>query len=191
VRRAGRTFWILATVAVFVLILYLITYPDLFFSRLVVPILPRLGLRLPEGYDYEMENLAERTDYTAVARNLIATEPVLGVGSGNFSIASIRHNPIQAANHAFLPVHNVLLLITAELGLSGGLAWLLLIGGWLAATARRWRQLTSDPWFLAWSLALWGLLLTSVWDFYIWGWQYGRLFFFAALGLWSAAYPRQ
>ena len=190
-KHMSRAFWHLVAVALLVATIFILIYPNLFYARLIGPMLPQWGHSLPQRVDHEMNNLAERADLISGARQMIATHLLTGVGSGNYAIASLRQDPARPPEWAYLPVHNVLLLITAELGLSGGLAWLLLSGGWLVATAWQWRRLARDPWFLAWSLVIWGLLVTSIWDFYIWGWQYGRLFFFTALGLWTAAYSRR
>jgi len=167
--------------------------PGWFQSRLVVPVQHWLApaLAAPPPADHvEVTNLDMRAGYDRVARTLIAARPWRGAGAGNFAIASARLEPDLPPAHAYLPVHNVPLLVTAELGALGGAAWLALVVGAALAVAREWRVLAGSPWRLAWSAALLGLFVTSVWDSYLWSWQYGRALLFATLGLWSAAGPR-
>ena len=178
-----------ACVGLLVIVAYTAVYPDLFYSRLAVPLLSRLGVGVSGTVTHvEVTNLNMRTGYVRVAQELIAAHPLRGVGSGNFSIASYVHNPTLPPEHAYLPVHNVLLLVSSELGLAGGAVWVLL---WLAIGVTMLRVRPASSWVWVWGMALLGLFVTSLWDFYIWGWQSGRLFFFALLGLWASAWRAQ
>jgi O-antigen ligase len=86
-------------------------YSDLFLSRLT-------NLDAPS----EAQSLNQRIDDARLALQLIAKNPLTGVGLGSYTDVAQTVNP-QAAR-----VHNVLLLVTAELGLPGllPLLWLLL-----------------------------------------------------------------
>jgi len=108
------------------------------------------------------------------------------VGQGNFALALYRLAP-QAVSYysSFAPVHVVLLLVTAELGLPGGFLWLCLIGSpWLALWLRR-RRVEMTPWWAGLSAALAALTVVSFLDHYLWSFQQGRLMLMLVWGLWA------
>ena len=102
----------------FVLVaLFLFLYRDLVVSRFI-------GLDTP----IEARSLNDRRRDADLALELIATHPWRGVGTGNYLPAVRAFEPDSRS------VHNVLLLVTAELGLPGAALWLWLTaaGLWMA-----------------------------------------------------------
>jgi O-antigen ligase len=88
--------------------LFLLLYHDLIFNRLV-----KLDTLI------EARSIHERLRDAQVALYLIAAHPWIGVGAGNALEAA------QSLRAGAGPVHNVLLLVTVELGLLGGVCFLL------------------------------------------------------------------
>jgi O-antigen ligase len=144
---------------------------------------PRLGL-VSQGV--EVRSLDERGELNSAALTLIEMRPWLGVGLSNFSEALLRLAPGSVSKYRdYSPVHNVLLLTTAELGLPGGVVWLcLLVLPWLALWLRR-RQVQMAAWWAGLSAALAALAVVSFLDHYVWSFQQGRLILWLVLGLWA------
>jgi hypothetical protein len=92
--------------------------------------------------------------------------------------------------HLYLPVHNIPLLLSAELGPLGGLTWLFLLLAFVLGLRQRRAHLAQNPWFLGWSLALLALFAASFFDFYLWSWQSGRVMLWLVLGLWAGSYSQ-
>jgi hypothetical protein len=83
------------------------------------------------------------------------------------------------------------MLVTAELGPAGGFSWIFLVAAFAFALWQKRTALVEDPWLLGWSIATLALLVTGFFDFYLWGWQPGRLMLWLTLGLWAGAYTRR
>ncbi len=123
------------------LIPLLIFYSDLFLSRLT-------NLDAPS----EAQSLNQRLADARLALELITDHPLSGVGLGSYTDAAQEVNPDAAR------VHNVLLLVTAELGLPGllFLLWLLLS----PFTFRPLRAMAIAPWV---AMLIIGLFDTTLW----------------------------
>lgn len=137
-------------------------YSDLFLSRLT-------HLDAPS----EAQSLNQRVDDARLALQLIADNPLTGVGLGSYTDVAKAVNP-QAAR-----VHNVVLLVTAELGLPGLvlLLWLLLA----PFTYRPLRATALAPWV--------GMLVIGLFDTTLWltsNWQTAVLFGLLMTNLWYA-----
>jgi hypothetical protein len=159
------------------------------FTSVVWPLLgPRLGLA-SEGV--EIRSVEERQMLGDAALGLIRMRPWLGVGLGGFSAALYRLTPEAVAYYAeFTPVHNILILATAELGLLGGLLWLCLIASpWLALWLRR-HQVRLTPWWAGLCGAMAALTVVGFFDHYAWSFQQGRLIFWLVWGLWAHEWVR-
>ena len=156
----------------------------LVFAAVTWPILTsRLGLT-SEGV--EIRSVEERAMLSDAAVALIQMRPWFGVGMGNFSAALYRLLPEAVSYYSeFTPVHNVLLLATAELGVLGGVLWLcLILAPWLALwLRRRWVKMT--PWWAGLCGAIAALAVASFFDHYLWSFQQGRLMLWLVYGLWA------
>lgn len=94
------------------------------------------------GDETELRSVAEREVFYQIAGKVIADQPIRGVGMGAFAWESWKYL-VRTPNPSLRPqnVHNVPLLVTAELGLVGLGLWLFaLISGFWSA----WRT-TFDP----------------------------------------------
>ena len=86
-----------------------------------------------------------------------------------------------------MPVHNVLILIVAELGVVGGIAWASLMAAPLVwvLSKRSVQRFEYTP--LLWLGPLFALLFASLAEFGPWATQDARLLFPAVLGLWAGS----
>jgi len=118
------------------------------------------------------------------ALQLIAAHPLGGVGAGNFSAAT---RAVSSDGTALDAVHNVPLLIGAELGLAG----LAVAGGAAAILAvvgfRRWRARSVHPWHGLIAGSLTALALAGLFDHYPWSVPQGGLLGAWLAGWWLAA----
>jgi O-antigen ligase len=108
--------------------------------------------------------------------NMIRQHPITGVGIGSFIIEL---SQTAAEGAPIEPVHNVILLITAELGIVG----LLLFIGFLIFIALYIYKANSPKAILA-GATLTGLGVISLFDHYFWTLAPGRVMLALALGLW-------
>ena len=114
--------------------------------------------RIQSIVSYETDRSARSRFHTwAVARELVAQSPLIGVGFNNFEVAKDRYEGGRKA------AHNIYLQNLAELGFLGHPLWLLLIFGSMLSMyrfMRRSRRLPSEMrWAYHWSR---GLLLGMV-----------------------------
>ena len=116
------------------------------------------------------------------AFRLIRDHPITGVGAGAFIVESALRTPY---GYFVEPVHNLQLLVTAELGIPGALIG---VGLGVLILRRVWR--TTQPKAILFSALLLGLLTTSFFDHYLWTLAPGRMLLGLALGLWAAHTPR-
>ena len=121
---------------------------------------------------------AGRVWLTEQAVQIIKDHPVLGVGAGTFILEYARHAPY---GYLIEPVHNLPLLVVAELGLAGAL-----IGIGLGLLIVRSALRATRPESVLFSALLVGLLVTSFFDHYLWTLAPGRMLLGLALGLWAA-----
>jgi O-antigen ligase len=162
---------------------------------------PRLGLA---SQGVETRSVEARVMQFQAAGALIKEHPVLGVGLGAYPTALYWWARELVADYpVYQPVHNVLLLATAELGLLGGGLWLGLIAlPWPMLLARARRRAPAGradaggsgswvtPWMAGLSGALAGLIVVSFLDSYVWSSHQGRLLLWLVLGLWAREWVR-
>jgi O-antigen ligase len=117
---------------------------------------------------------------------LIANHTLGGVGAGNFSAAT---RTVTPGGVALDSVHNVPLLIGAELGLAGSIMIFAMVAALLAVGCRRWRARSGDLWqgLAAGSLA--ALVIVGMLDHYPWSIPQGGLLGAWLLGWWLAEEP--
>lgn len=144
---------------------------------------PRLGLTT-QGT--EIRSVEARAMQVPAAWALIQMRPVLGVGLGNYPTALywLARDKV-AAYPVYQPVYNVILLVTAELGILGGILWLSLISlPWLNLWLHR-QVVRITPWWAGLSGTLLALTAASFFDFYVWTSHQGRMMLWLILGLWA------
>jgi hypothetical protein len=143
---------------------------------------PQLLARLkPFAVAAEYRSVSERGEMIAIALDRIAARPLTGVGAGNFPLAMRASGSSTPAQF----VHNLPLLLAAELGAAGGAIWLWL---WLAPGLlldRHWRG--PNPWPVILIGAALALGSIGLWDSYPWALNQGCLLTVTVLGLISRA----
>jgi O-antigen ligase len=110
------------------------------------------------------------------AMNMLREQPLIGVGVGSF-ILELADYAVQGA--IIEPVHNIVLLIGAELGVLG----LIIVASLFVAIAWKITKVQRPQAILA-SATLTGLGVISFFDHYLWTIAPGRLMFGLVLGLW-------
>lgn len=118
---------------------------------------------------------------------ILQEHAIFGVGAGNYPIAlraSINPNSIGGI---YTPIHNVPLLITAELGIVGSVAWAIIMLAPVIWVIRQRGKYADDAGSVLWLGGLILLLSVSLLDFPPWASQDGRVIFWALLGLWAGS----
>ena len=127
----------------------------------------------------ELRSVSERLLLTKQALILIRQYPFIGVGANNF-VAAL---PAGLMNN-MQPVHNMLLLLSAELGLPAGLIWLLITLLPLWITYKRAQAGRATQFEIALAAALLTCVITDQFDMYAWRWSNGRTARGLLLALW-------
>jgi len=113
-------------------------------------------------------------EYVAQAREIIREHFWLGVGAGNYTNAVYEKNP-QKKIWEIQPVHNVFLLVWAELGLIGLITWLSFLASVFINGYKKNKIVTSVLYVSC-------FILYTI-DHWLWTSHLGLLFFFLLLGL--------
>ena len=119
----------------------------------------------------EIKSTTERLNYFGEAWQLIKNHPLTGVGLGNYTLSI--HNDINPdlQSWSYQPVHNIYLLILAELGIIGFILWLVLIFLLIKKIPITNYQLPIT------------LLVISLFDHYLWTLYFGIILFWLVLGV--------
>ncbi len=141
-----------------ILIFFIINFSNLFLSRFTL------------NNHLEIQSIEERVKYTQQAKDLIKDHPWFGVGIGNYTLAD--YNKLQKKLPAwyYQPVHNVFLLIIAELGIIGLLLFLL----FLVLLLKNFHKQKNNVFLLA----VFSFLIMMFFDHWIWSSHFGLFFFF-------------
>jgi hypothetical protein len=135
---------------------------------------PYLAARIPSMDDLRGSDV--RFVLMHRAMQLIADHPLAGVGAGNFSVATQAATAGQTPHDA---VHNIPLLIGAELGLVGLTVVGVMVAVLVAVGYRRWRVRSTHLWYGLIAGSLLALVTVSQLDHYLWTHPQGGL-----LGAW-------
>lgn len=144
-------------------------------TAVVVVLLPLILIRFSTLATTDALSWERRIQLNRAAVAMIRDHPLTGVGLNNFVPNLEKYSVITGASRFLQPVHNVPLLIAAEVGLPALV--LLVTGYWLLARAL-WRK---RAWLL---LTIWlGITVTAMFDHYWWTLQHGLLLLALTLGL--------
>jgi O-antigen ligase len=125
----------------------------------------------------EQGSIDERVEMARSAMTAIAANPLTGVGAGNFPLEMRRQHSRVGAQY----VHDVPLLLAAEVGFLGGIVW---SAAWLAGVVvltAGWRRLSPTA---VSALAAWCAIgVIGLFDCYPWSLPAGRLLTALTLGL--------
>jgi hypothetical protein len=133
----------------------------------------------------ESRSISERQELVDMANKIFSRQPLTGVGVGTFPIAL--HQVEPHLQFDYQPPHFVLLDVAAETGLLGATCYLLMIGlPWLFMWFNR-RRLMISPELMGASGALLAATIISLFDYYPWMLNPGRLWQWLIWGLWGAS----
>lgn len=130
---------------------------------------------------------ADRMDDFRLSIAVIRERAWLGVGAANYPRQLTKRLPWPPIGAAFTPVHNVALLMWAELGIAGLCAWIALLIAPARWALERWRPMAAEPMELVWLLPVLVVMAVSMLDFTPWATQDGRVIFMAVMGLWAGS----
>ena len=144
--------------------------------------------RLTTSGRLEMKSTQERVEYYSQAKDLIKDYWYQGVGIGSFTQATYNQDASKEVWN-YQPVHNIYLLVMTEVGIFGGLIFLLIVFEFFRRVLGRcFIELKEDNWFLVYSLAFVSLLIIGPLDHYLWSLSFGMMLFWLVLGLWLKRY---
>ena len=122
----------------------------------------------------EAKSTNERISYFGESWQLIKSHPFLGVGLGNYTLAL--HNEINPnlKSWEYQPVHNIYLLVLAELGIFGFTLFLLLLASFFMPLQnnRTWYNLFDHR-----NTVFFLILLVGLFDHYFWTLYFGIILF--------------
>lgn len=122
----------------------------------------------------EQKSVSDRVSYFSQASEIISENSLLGVGVGNYTLEVMKNDELKRGVWEYQPVHNVFLLVFAELGLVG----FVLFGLALISIIAR-ANSGHYPIFAA-------LFVFAMLDHWLWTSHFGLLFFWLVLGLMCA-----
>lgn len=129
----------------------------------------------------EVQSLEERQEHQALGTKIIQNNWVTGVGIGNYT-AYLYTQDDSKPSYAYQPVHNVYLLILAELGVAGILAFVLFLISLFIKPPK-------NDWAILWRITLLGLIVTGLFDHYLWSLPVGLTLFWLLAGLCASRTP--
>ncbi len=201
----SRANW-LVLVAAFFFLLGMVS-PKKYFQNWHLPILKILGIifliflvftliypqiiqtRFSLNERLEKLSIGQRMNYYQEAFKLIKEHSLTGVGLSNYTLAVNTEIGSSFSGLEYQPVHNVYVLVLAELGIFGLLIFLMLIGqilkeSWVALI---YSTPDSNLWLYVHSTILVALFLLFLFDHYFWTLSFGIMFFWFLVGLWQKA----
>jgi len=135
-------------------------------AALMAPILNRFNVFSSFS---EYTSISARGELMTLALQSIRQNPLTGIGAGNFPLLALQSNVHDAAHS----VHNVALLLGAEIGLVGAALWYWLWLGPIFTAGKNPRSVSAQTLSLA--AAWFGVGLIALWDSYPWSLEAGRL----------------
>ncbi len=152
----------------------------------------------------EVKSQQERAQYLDQAKELLKNNWLTGVGLGNYTLALYNKDLSKFPSYSYQPVHNVYLLVAAELGIFGFIVLILII---IEAMRRIWTYKIDEQisllqvfglfkfsdihefyrekyfWFLGFTAILIAILVLMVFDHYFWTLYFGIMLWWLCLGM--------
>jgi hypothetical protein len=147
---------------------------------------PRVNPVAQQAESTEGRALSERDALVRNTNEIFVDHPLTGVGVSALPTAMLDAFPGFRYNYA--PAHLVLLVVAAETGLFGAIAYgVLMVCPWLMLWFHR-ERLTRE--LIGVSGALMAITVVGLFDYYTWSLTAGRIWFWLVLALWAGAYRR-
>ncbi|MFH1412643.1 MAG: O-antigen ligase family protein [bacterium] len=132
--------------------------------------------RFGDQHRLEVKSIDERISYIKNAKELIKNHPLTGVGIGNYGLAVNKEIDDRQVSYWYQPVHNVFLLIWAEVGIISLLFYLVLFIYLITQTIKK--HCTS----LSFSL-LSAFFVIMMFDHWLWSLHFGQLLLWIILAM--------
>ncbi|MFA6255061.1 MAG: O-antigen ligase family protein [Patescibacteria group bacterium] len=164
-----------------ILLLTLIIYSVLG-SSLWQPLLTRIS----GEQDLEVASIYLRVAFTKQAWEIIKTNPWQGTGIGDYTLGVYQIVNSSWPGYYYQPVHNIYLLVLAELGILGALLFILILGLLFWNLIKTKIVIDQSPQHLEKVivfLCLISVLIISLFDHYFWTFYFGVMIFWLILGL--------
>ena len=136
------------------------------------------------------QSVGERALLTDTAWRIVGENGFFGMGAGNFSLRLLELED-EIDFPSIHPVHNIPLLLTAELGWLGGLTWLFLILFPPLYAIYAWYQGELTAVLAGATAALIAIAVIDFFDHYSWNWAQGRMWRWLLFALWVRAASSQ
>ena len=157
-------------------------------ERLGIARLPSTGFKLMSdrfAAPASSTGLQGRFEDWQLSYPMIRDNLTKGVGAGSHPAALRQRLAPDSFGWRWTPVHNVPITATAELGVAGGLAWLLLMAAPFIWALRQIRKSKFEHHALLWTAPLLIVFVESLFEFTPFSTQDGRVLAVAVLGLWA------
>lgn len=158
------------------------------------PVVLPVPLNCTRPSRYSKESLSAmawgRMDDFRLAMPIIADHFWLGIGASNFPLELKKRLSPGAVGPSITPVHNVALLLWAELGIAGASCWLLIMAAPVIWAWSRARVARVELHELMWLGPLLVLFFISLAEFSPWATQDGRVLMMALLAMWAGGVNR-
>ena len=149
-------------------------------SALVISQYQAVLPRLTANQLIEQNSLIEREQQFAEFKTIYSPNKIFGVGLSQYLANNIKLADAKGTSNDYpQPVHNVFLLVLAELGIVGLIIFITLLVSGLVELWRMKPSLVKMILVLAWV----GMIILGLVDHYIWDLQQGRLIFWLVLAL--------
>ena len=153
-----------------------------------VLIIPEVWQTRLTGGRLETMSGSERVEQYKQSWAMIKDYWYQGTGAGTYTHVLNKLEP-ALESWQYQPVHNIFLLITTEIGIVGGLIFVLIIFRFFQKFICQFKfQQKDNHWWLAYSMSFLALLIIGIFDHYLWSLSFGLLFFWLILGLWAKQY---
>ena len=194
----SRSAWVALICSLIILAIWVYKKKEKFYkhmflktSFLIVLILVILGVslfgplstRLRGEQDLEVASIHLRVEFTKQAMEIIKNRPIAGVGIGNYTLGVYNFVNGSWPGYYYQAVHNIYLLVLAELGIIGALMFYLILGllFWFGVLKKGRREFELKEVIML--LALISILIISLFDHYFWTMYFGIIIFWLVLGL--------
>lgn len=162
-------------------VLYIILFSGILFYSLYFPYNNLVSARFFQSGRIEQKSINERINFFGEAKDVISDKWLTGIGVGNYTNYIYEELDDSWSSWQYQPVHNVFLLVWAELGIFG---LLFFIGIIQVFFSRQIHKLRNKKSYKVYGLAiLIPLVIFLMMDHWLWTLNFGVLWFWLVLGL--------
>lgn len=199
----SRITWITSIVSIFALLIFIFKAQHYNTRKLLAPSLLILATvlllfgtlhhvlfsRVTHDTTYSHNSISDRHLYIRHATQVIAKNPILGTGLNNYTNTVFDVNNRKYSIWHYQPVHNIYMLILAEIGIVGLILFIIfLIFVFHKIYVQRKNVTIANYVFLIVTITI---LLIAFFDHWLWTSHFGLLFLFFILGLSLPKYMQQ